>query len=366
VSEEGALNPNDRLNENNLDPNDPQTNPTLDADGEPKVDADNALNDPSVDADKAVDDPSAEADNVRETEPAAERQDVNPYVAEETGADNDLRQDGTELGQDDQQADPQQVDPQQVDPQEVDAQQVNGQQVDPQQVDAQQDPSLDGNNAQQTDVDQSAEQSSPGATNQGVVEWDTDRDGSHIELDAENADGTVYQTGENGPSLTVNGGEQGQQQSTPDVEGQEQGGSQSAEAVNIDRVDGQTFTVGQGGVQFAEQNEASAGTEGPSTSQAEGTQWRPPEQAAEDPAIAEARATQGNKQQRGPGKELPPDEKAQFDNTRGDQEPLSKVKVDSAGVATNDRPGTPAAQRGQDRNRGQGNEGRGNDGGRER
>jgi hypothetical protein len=76
VAEEGALDPNDR---NNLEQDGQQTDPALDADGEPRVDADS---EPGVDADQAVEDPSAEADNVRETEPAAERDDVNPYVAE--------------------------------------------------------------------------------------------------------------------------------------------------------------------------------------------------------------------------------------------------------------------------------------------
>ncbi|MGW6198117.1 hypothetical protein ACWF0M_18380 [Kribbella sp. NPDC055110] len=333
VAEEGALDANDRLNENNLDQDGQQTDSTLDADNaldDRSVDADNALADPSVDADNALDEPSAEADNVRQTEAGAEQEGVSPYVSD---GDN-LQQDGTDLGQDG----------------------------------AQQEPSLDGNDPQQTDVDQSAEQSSPGAANERVVEWDTERDGSHIELNSsEESDGTSYRIGENGASLTVHGGEQGQEQSAPDAEGQEQGGTQSAEAVNLDRIDGRAFTVGQNGVQFADQNEASAGAESPSTSQAQGTQRRPPEKAAEDPAIAEARATQGNKQRSGPAQELPPDEKAQFEHTRGDQEPLSKVKVDSASVATNDRPGTPAAQRDQDRDRGgRGNDGRGGDGGRGR
>ncbi len=412
VSEEGALDPNDRLNENNLDQDGQQTDPTLDADGEPTVDADNALEDSSVDADNVVEDPSAEADNVRQTEPVAEQDGVSPYVSD----GENLQQNGTDLGQDS----------------------------------AEQDPSLDGSNPQ-TDVDQSA-----GQSNERVVEWDTERDGSHVELDADQEwDGTVYQTGENGPSLTVNGGEQGQEQFAPDVEGQEQGGPQSAEGVNIDRVEGQTFTVGQNGVQFADQNEATADaesgqqvdaqqveapqadtqqvdaqqveapqadaqqvqasgqgveagqdgaqppqpkgpntqqianasqnavdeaaglgqedgqspgsqTEGPSTSQAQGTQWRPPEQAAEDPAIAEAKGQQ-NGRSSGPGPELPPNEKATFDNVRTDQTPLSSVKVEGGSVATSERPGTPAAQRGQDRDRGgRGNDGRGDDGGRGR
>jgi hypothetical protein len=345
----------------------------LEADRESTVDADNALDESTVDADNAVDEPSAEADNVRQTEPAAEQEGVDPYVAEEGALGNDERFQQNDLEQAGQQTAPTLDADNELNEPAADADNA----LDESTVDADNavdDPSAEADNvrqaepaAEETDVDQSAEQSSPGATNERVVEWDTERDGSHIELDSDQEwDGTVYQTGENGPSLTVNGGEQGQEQSAPDVEGQEQGGPQSAEAVNLDRVEGQTFTVGQNGVQFADQNQASPATEGPSTSQAQGTQWRPPERAAEDPAIAEARETQGDKQQRGPGKDLPPHEQAQFHHTRGDQEPLSKVDPKNAALATNDRPGTPAAQRGQDRDRGgRGNDGRGGDGGRD-
>ena len=345
----------------------------LEADRESTVDADNALDESTVDADNAVDEPSAEADNVRQTEPAAEQEGVDPYVAEEGALGNDERFQQNDLEQAGQQTAPTLDADNELNEPAADADNA----LDESTVDADNavdEPSAEADNvrqtepaAEETDVDQSAEQSSPGATNERVVEWDTERDGSHIELDSvQEWDGTVYQTGENGPSVTINGGQQGQEQSAPDVEGQEQGGSQSAEAVNLDRVEGQTFTVGQNGVQFADQNQASPATEGPSTSQAQGTQWRPPERAAEDPAIAEARETQGDKQQRGPGKDLPPHEQAQFHHTRGDQEPLSKVDPKNAALATNDRPGTPAAQRGQDRDRGgRGNDGRGGDGGRD-
>ncbi|TDW90679.1 hypothetical protein EV137_4502 [Kribbella pratensis] len=345
----------------------------LEADRQSTVDADNALDESTVDADNAVDDPSAEADNVRQTEPAAEQEGVDPHVAEEGALGNDERFQQNDLEQAGQQTAPTLDADNELNEPAADADNA----LDESTVDADNavdDPSAEADNvrqtepaAEETDVDQSAEQSSPGATNERVVEWDTERDGSHIELDSDQEwDGTVYQTGENGPSVTINGGQQGQEQSAPDVEGQEQGGSQSAEAVNLDRVEGQTFTVGQNGVQFADQNQASPATEGPSTSQAQGTQWRPPERAAEDPAIAEARETQGDKQQRGPGKDLPPHEQAQFHHTRGDQEPLSKVDPKNAALATNDRPGTPAAQRGQDRDRGgRGNDGRGGDGGRD-
>ncbi|WP_327639872.1 hypothetical protein OHB24_16340 [Kribbella sp. NBC_00482] len=386
VAEEGALDPNDRLNENDGQ----QTDPTLDADGEPKVDADNAVGDPSaeadnaledssVDADSAVDDPSAEADNVRDTEPAAEQEGVNPYVAEEgaldnddrlqqtdlaqegqdsaldgdeldgseldesgldandgqhtdvsaeqdgvnpyvaeeTGVDNDLQNDGTELGQDGQEADPQQVDSPQVDAQQVDNPQVDAQQVGDPQVDTQ------AVNGQQVEAPQA--------------------DTQQVDAQQVQASGQGAEAGQDGA--------QPPQPKGPDTQ-QIANASQNAvdETAGLGQEDGQS---------------PGSQTEGPSTSQAQGSQWRPPEQAAEDPAIADAKA-QGNKQRSGPAQALPPDEQAQFDNTRGDQEPLSKVKVDSAGVATNDRPGTPAAQRGQDRNRGQGNDGRGNDGGRER
>ncbi|TDW98411.1 hypothetical protein [Kribbella sp. VKM Ac-2566] len=376
VAEEGALGNDERFQQNDLEQDGQQTAPTLDADNElnePGADADNALDESTVDADNAVDEPSAEADNVRQTEPAAEQEGVDPYVAEEGALGNDERFQQNDLEQAGQQTAPTLDADNELNEPGADADNA----LDESTVDADNavdDPSAEADNvrqtepaAEETDVDQSAEQSSPGATNERVVEWDTERDGSHIELDSDQEwDGTVYQTGENGPSVTINGGQQGQEQSAPDVEGQEQGGSQSAEAVNLDRVEGQTFTVGQNGVQFADQNQASPATEGPSTSQAQGTQWRPPERAAEDPAIAEARETQGDKQQRGPGKDLPPHEQAQFHHTRGDQEPLSKVDPKNAALATNDRPGTPAAQRGQDRDRGgRGNDGRGGDGGRD-
>jgi hypothetical protein len=360
-----------------LDP----TERNLDQDGS-EADADNALDESSVDADNAVEDPSAEADN--------------------------LSQDEQGLG-----------------------------------------------DQQDTYLDQSAGQDSPGAANERVVEWDNERDGSHLELNSDQEwDGTVYQTGENGPSLTVHGGEQDQQRSGSEVAGPEQGGTQSAEAVNIDRIDGQTFTVDQGGVQFADQNgaqnEATVGadggqrddlaqdhqvpgpgqevpaqqpqqvqaqtvdapeqgadqvpqaqgpntqqianasqtavdetaglgqdgqdgqdgqspggqTEARSTSQAQGTQWRPPEQAAEDPAIDAAKAHK-NGRPSGPGPELPPDEKAKFDHVRADQKPLTAVKVNGGSVAAGERPGTGgqlAAQRTADRN----DRGRGDDGGRSR
>jgi hypothetical protein len=231
---------------------------------------------------------------------------VNPYVSEETGVDNDLQQDGTEPGQNGQQVDPQQVDSPQVDAQQVDAQQVDAQQVNGQQVDAQQ------VNGQQVDAQQ---------------------------VDAQQVQSSGQEAGQDGAQPPQANGPNTQQIANA---------SQTA-------VD-ETAGLGQDGQ-----------SEGRPTSEAQGSQWRPPEQAAEDPAIDEARQTQGNKQQSGPGQALPPHEKAQFDNIRQDQKPLSAVKVEGGGVATSERPGTPAAQRGQDRDRGgRGNDGRGNDGGRER
>jgi hypothetical protein len=325
VAEEGALDPNDRLQEDNLA-------------------QEGQRQDSGLDADNALDDPSTEADNVRQTDTAAEQDGVDPYVAEEGALDS---------------------------------------------------PTIGGDDRQQ----ETAGQDSLGATN--VVEWDNEQHGDHLELNADQEwDGTVYQTGENGPSLTVHGGQDGQQ-TEQDAEVPEQSGSQSGEAVNIDRVDGQTFTVNQGGVQFADQAEQAPQAEGPDTqqlakasqtavdetaglgqddqdgrspggqsegrqtSEAQGTQWRPPEQAVEDPAIADAKAGQQNGRPSGPGQELPSHEKEQFDKIRTDQKPLTSVSAESIGAGAGERSGRDL-QRAQETGRGRGNEGRGNDGGRER
>ncbi len=107
-------------------------------------------------------------------------------------------------------------------------------------------------------------------------------------------------------------------------------------------------------------------TEGPSTSQAQGSQWRPPEQAAEDPAIAEAKGHQGNSRRAAPAQSSRPTRRRVRQRSER-PEPLSTVKVDSAGVsppATAPGPRLPSAARTATVARG--NDGRGNDGGRGR
>ncbi|WP_410789421.1 hypothetical protein [Kribbella sp. C-35] len=313
VAEEGALDANDRLNENDGQ----QTDPALDADGQPKVDAENA-----------AEDPSAEADNGRQAEPAAEQEGVDPYVAEEGALDNDERFQQTDLAQEGQDS-------------ALDGDELDGSDLD--------EPGLDANDGQQTDVSADQERVSPYVAEETGVDKDLQNDGTELGQDGRQVDPQQVEASGQG----VEAGQDGAQPPQPKGPNTQQIANASQTAVD------ETAGLGQ-------EDGQSGQTEGPSTSQAQGTQWRPPEQAAEDPAIAEAKG-QKNGRPSGPGPELPPDEKATFDHVRTDQKPLTAVKVEGGGVATSERPGTPAAQRGQDRDRGgRGNDGRGGDGGRER
>jgi hypothetical protein len=302
------------------------------------------------------------------------------------------------------------------------------------------DGTIGADNAQQAGIDQSVGQDGPAVTSV--------RDGSHLELDSDQEwDGTVYQTGEEGASLTVHGSEQGQQQTGAEVAGPEQDGTQSGEAVNVGSIEGQTFTVDQGNIQFANENGAESGqqdgldqdqhvsgpaqepqsvqaqpaqsqqvdaqqvdtqqveapeqgqqqmpeqgqqqmseqgmgeqspnqagqqlnaqqvgnaaqsgvdqsaalgsdqqgqSQGGQESQAQ-SQWRPP---AEEPLLDQQRATNGPNQ---PGSQIPPGERDTLTRTQQGHAPAAgATSREGGGVATSERPGTPAQQRGQDRSR---------------
>lgn len=332
---EAGLDADDRQHQDELgqgDPSQDQPGPG-DQGQEPGLDADNELSEPGVDANNALDDRSRDADNALEADVSQEG--PSPYAKDESdrdsptvdaagpALDSDVNRDdgqqtdvsadrdgvnpavaaddrGTDELREDQSdlgQDPPQAEPADVDSQQVDGQQPAGQQVSPQQVDA------------------------PGAEAPGA-------EGPQAEAPQVDA-----------PQAPEQGANQVPQVNGPDTQ---QIANASQTAVDEAGLDGD----GQGA--------------GAQTSEAQGSQWRPPE----DPAIAEARASQPNGQQSGPSQDLPPGEKAQIDNIRGDQKPLSSVKVDSGGVATSERPGTPAAQRDQNLNRG--GRGQGDDGGRGR
>jgi len=87
-------------------------------------------------------------------------------------------------------------------------------------------------------------------------------------------------------------------------------------------------------------------SQGGQASQAE-SQWRPP---AEEPVLDEQRAKSGPAQ---PGSEIPAGERDTLTRTtqQGHAPAAGATSREGGAVATSERPGTPAQQRGQDRNR---------------
>ncbi|WP_198681821.1 hypothetical protein, partial [Kribbella rubisoli] len=137
--------------------------------------------------------------------------------------------------------------------------------------------------------------------------------------------------------------EQGQQQVQASEQGMgEQNANQAGQQLNAQQVGNAAQSGVDQSASLGSDEQGQSGQE----SQAQ-SQWRPP---AEEPVLDEQRAKSGPNQ---PGSEIPPGERDTLTRTQQGQAPAAgATSREGGGVATSERPGTPAQQRGQDRNRG--------------